>query len=88
VDDEVRQARFATRGDVVIAPYSALSELRLQEEMYARQALAQGALAAVIGFEPVTWTITRLCLWRDAPPPAEGERRYHVGHVSAPGVAA
>lgn len=88
VGAEVRQARFATCSDVVIAPYSALSELRLQEEGYARQALAQGALAVVIGFEPVTWTITRLCLWRDEPPAEPGERRYNVGHVSAPGTAA
>ncbi|WP_202414263.1 DUF4865 family protein [Duganella flavida] len=86
VGANVRQARFATRSGAVIAPYSVLSELRLQEETYARQALAQGALAVVIGFEPVTWTITRICLWRDAPP-AAGEQRYDVGHVSAPGVA-
>lgn len=88
VGDEVRQARFATRSGAVIAPYSVLSELRLQEEAFAQQALAQGALAVVIGFEPVTWTITRLCLWRDAPPSASGEQSYEVGHVSAPGIAA
>ncbi|RZT08108.1 protein of unknown function [Duganella sp. CF402] len=85
---DVRQARFATRGGMVIAPYSALGELRLQEEAYAQQALAQGALAVVIGFEPVAWTITRLCLWRDEPATTAGERRYDVGHVSAPGVTA
>lgn len=87
VGPAVRQARYATRSSAVIAPYSALSELRLQEEAYARRALAQGALGVVIGFEPVTWTITRLCLWREAPP-ADGEQRYDVGHVSAPGIAA
>lgn len=86
VGADVREARFATRGDAVIAPYSALSELRLQEEAFARQALAQGALAVVVGFESVTWTITRLCLWRDAPP-ADAGQRYLVGHVSAPAGA-
>lgn len=85
VSDEVRAARFATHGDALIAPYSALSEVRSQQEALARQALARGALAVVVGFEPVTWTITRLCLWRDAPP--GGERVYHVGHVSAPDAA-
>lgn len=86
VGAELRSARFATRSEAVIAPYGALAELRLREEHYARQALAQGALAVVIGFEPVTWTIARLCLWRDAPSPGlvADERRYQVGHVSAP----
>jgi heme-degrading monooxygenase HmoA len=89
VGASVREALVATRSSAVIAPYSALSELRLQEEAFAQQALAQGALAVVIGFEPVTWTITRLCLWRDAAaagPAREDERRYKVGHVSAPGL--
>lgn len=89
VGAQVREARAATRSSTVIAPYSALAELRAQEEAYARQVLAQGALAVVIGFEPVKWTITRLCLWRDASaagPARPGEQRYDVGHVSAPGV--
>ena len=83
VGADVRAARFATRSSAVIKPHAALGELRLQEEAFAQQALAQGALAMVIGFEPVTWTITRLALWRDA---AVGKADYHVGHVSAPGV--
>jgi hypothetical protein len=81
VDDDVRAARFATRSSAAIAPYAALAELRLQEEAYAQQQLAQGALAVVIGFEPVTWTITRLALWRHT---VAGGAGYHVGHVSAP----
>lgn len=84
VGAEVRQARFATRSDAVIAPYSGLAEMRLQEEAYAQHALAQGALAVVIGFESVKWTITRICVWRDAPA-AHAERLYEVGHLSAPG---
>lgn len=88
VGAEVRTARHATLGETRITPYSALEELRRQEEAYARQALALGALAVVIGFEPVTWSVTRLCLWRDAPAERSGEIRYQVGHVSAPhGVA-
>lgn len=82
VSEDVRQARFATRSSAVIAPYSVLPELRLQEEAYAQQALARGALAVVVGFEPVTWSVVRLCLWRDTP--TGDEQRYQVGHLSAP----
>ena len=85
VGAEVRQARHATRSIDRIAPYTALAELRQREEARARQALAGGALAVVTAFEPVTWTIVRLCLWRDMPAPAPQEQRYQVGHVSAPG---
>jgi hypothetical protein len=85
VGDKVRQARYATRGMDSIAPYSALAELREREREYARQALERGALAVVIGFEPVTWSIVRLCLWRDAPPADSPEQVYQVGHLSAPG---
>jgi len=81
---DVRQAHHATRSTSSIAPYSALTELREQEEEYARHALQHGALAVVVGFEPVTWTVTRLCLWRDRPSNAAAEQHYGVGHVSAP----
>jgi heme-degrading monooxygenase HmoA len=83
----IRSARIATRSSAAIAPHAALAERREQEQAYARQALAQGALAVVIGFEPVTWTITRLALWRDeAAAETPATQRYHVGHVSAPGA--
>jgi hypothetical protein len=85
VTEEVRQARYATRDTAVIAPYSALAELRDLELAYARQARERGALAVVIGFEPVTWTVVRLCLWRDAPPAETRGQIYQVGHLSAPG---
>jgi heme-degrading monooxygenase HmoA len=81
VGDDIRQARHATLSSEAIAPYSPLAELRAREEDWARR---QGALAVVVGFEPVTWTITRLCLWRDPPAVAAHERHYLVGHVSAP----
>jgi hypothetical protein len=88
VGDDVRQACYATRSVAEIAPYSALADLRQSEDAYARRMREQGALAVVIGFEPVSWSIVRLCLWPDLPPAAlapPGERRYQVGHVSAPG---
>lgn len=82
--EEIRQARHASQSSVTITPYSALAELREQQEAYAQRALDNGALAVVVGFEPVTWTITRLCLWRDTPAAHATERHYHVGHISAP----
>jgi hypothetical protein len=80
----VRSARHATRSSTSIAPYSALAALRQQEEESAQRALQQGALAVVVGFEAVTWSVTRLCLWRDEPSNVVAEQRYSVGHVSAP----
>jgi hypothetical protein len=78
---EVRQAMRRARGDCavwrVVGTASSGRSIRAA-------GVGAGALAVVIGFEPVTWTITRLCLWREAPPPVEGERRYDVGHLSAP----
>ena len=83
---EVREARHATRGVETIAPYSDLAALREVEEAWARQARERGALTVVIGFEPVTWTIVRFCLWRDAQPAGATphEQHYQVGHISAP----
>ncbi|TFW17048.1 DUF4865 family protein [Duganella callida] len=82
VGADVRQARHATHSSAAIVPYSTLAERRVQEEAYAQLALARGALAVVIGFEPVTWSITRFCLWRKEQPAAPEERHYLVGHVS------
>lgn len=90
VSDAVRQARHASRGVAAIAPYSDLAALRLHEERWAEDATRRGALAVVVGFEPVTWSIVRLCLWRDAPAdaPQAGEQRYRIGHMSAPAAPA
>lgn len=88
VSDQVRQARYASRSVAAIAPYSDLAQSRLQEEQWAAAALERGALAVVVGFEPVTWSIVRLSLWRDAPAaaPQADEQRYRIGHLSAPGL--
>jgi len=88
VGTDVRQARYATRSVDTIPPYSGLTELRQKEEVHAQRMLEQGALAVVIGFEPGSWSIVRLCLWRTASMPLSTlpqERRYQVGHTSAPG---
>lgn len=84
---DVRAARHATRSVHAIAPYSDLATLREREEAWARDARDRGALAVVIGFEPVTWTILRFGLWHDAQAidGTPGEQHYRVGHLSAPG---
>ena len=90
VGGKVRTARHATRSVQTIAPYSDLSVLREREEGWAREARDRGALAVVIGFEPLTWTLVRFCLWRHAQPTAitPGEQHYRVGHMSANSVLA
>lgn len=85
VGADMRAARHATRATASIAPHSDLAALRVNEQEYARQALQRGALAVVIGFEPLTWSVVRLCLWRDAPPADGDALHYRVGHLSAPG---
>lgn len=83
----VRQAGHATRSCMAIAPYSDVAELRRQEDAWALRMRERGALAVVVGFEAVTWTVSRLCLWAEAPagvPPQEWQ--YRIGHVSAPGA--
>ena len=85
VGAEVRAARHATRQVQTIAPYSDLAALREREQGWALDARARGALAVVIGFEPVTWTLVRFCLWRDAQATdvTSAEQHYRVGHMSA-----
>lgn len=84
VDTEVRAAAYATRDIEAIAPYSDLALLREREEAWARAARERGALAVVVGFEPVTWSVVRFCLWRDARhSDAASGQIYRVGHLSA-----
>ena len=52
--------------------------------------MESGALAAVAGFEPTTWTRVRFRLWRAPPERRDGVALYDVGHVSLgrPGASA
>jgi hypothetical protein len=79
---DVEQARFASREIASIAPYAPLDALEAQENAAADEAIEHGALAAVAGFEPTTWTCVRFRLWRARPERREGETLYDVGHVS------
>lgn len=76
-------ARFATRHVEPIAPYAGIEALRAAESAHARQCVQQhGAVAAVAGFEPTTWTLVRFQLWKEMPPDIPGVTVYTVGHMS------
>ena len=79
---DIAQAKFATREIAPIAPYALLGALEAQENEAADAAMTHGALAAVAGFEPTSWTHMRFRLWRDRPAPGAGAALYDVGHVS------
>lgn len=82
--DDIAAARHATREIVAIAPHASLAALREREEAAAREAFAQGALGAVTAFEPSTWTLVRLRLWRDVDAALDqaNVQHYEVGHLS------
>jgi hypothetical protein len=79
---DIEQAKFATRENAPIAPYTSLDALEAQENEAADEAIERGALAAVAGFEPTSWTRVRFRLWRDSPERRDGVAFYDVGHVS------
>ena len=85
--DDIAAARYATRESIVIPPYTSLAELRHRESELAQQAVSEhGALRAVSGFEPTSWTLVRFRLWRDLPSDLSREhaQQYQVGHISRP----
>ena len=79
---DVEQTRFAAREIAPIAPYASLDALEAQENEAADHAIERGALAAVAGFEPTSWTRVRFRLWRQPPERRDGVAHYDVGHVS------
>jgi hypothetical protein len=85
---ELGEARFASREIVPIAPYSDLASRRDKAVAYAETAGHEGALAAVVGFDPTAWTMVQFRLWRALPEGQEHRTQavqtYRVGHVSLP----
>jgi len=79
---DVERAKFATREIAPIAPYAPLDALEARENEAADETIDRGALAAVAGFEPTSWTRVRFRLWRDRPEQRDGVALYDVGHVS------
>jgi len=80
--EDAGRAKFATREIAPIAPFAPLDALKAQENEAVDAAMAEGALAAVAGFEPTTWTRVRFRLWRESPERRDGAALYDVGHVS------
>lgn len=83
---EIRGAAVASVVESAIAVGADLAALRDGAQAKARAAIADGARASLIAFDPTGWTIVRFAL-ADRPPdgaPAPGETRhiYRVGHVS------
>jgi hypothetical protein len=84
---QLASARFATRETSVIAPH--ISLLALQERENASvQAMDSdnGALASISAYEPTSWTLLRINLWKDhqQEQPQNGVQAYEVGHISMP----
>jgi hypothetical protein len=86
LSERVAEARFATREIFPVAPYAPLGEMRQRDSDEAVEDVERGgALAAVAGFEPTSWTRVRFRLWGEKPPAArEGAQNYKVGHLSRP----
>lgn len=78
----IAEARFATREILAVPPHAPLGDLRRSAGEEAGRDSRAGALAALVGFEPTTWTQVRFRLWRDRP--SGGGQIYRVGHVSLP----
>lgn len=84
----IRDARQLSRETLPIAPHTSMTELRDAENNLARSAASQdGVLGVVTAFEPTTWTLIRVRLWRDSPtePPRPGVQVYEVGYLGTGG---
>ncbi|MDQ0473730.1 DUF4865 family protein [Labrys wisconsinensis] len=77
------EAAFATREILATEPHAPLGAIRRSESAAAAADVESGgALAAVAGFEPTTWTRVRFRLWRDKPEGGRDVQVYGVGHMS------
>jgi hypothetical protein len=87
---DLAAATWASREILPIPAHSDLAALQAAESEAARQAIANGALAAVAAFEATGWSVLRFRLWpqyRESFDRA-GLQVYEVGHVSLPSTAA
>jgi hypothetical protein len=82
---DLAAAVCATREIVRIEPHVALAELQKTETELVRADVDNyGALGAVVGFEPGTWTLVRFRLWSEYREEFDraGVQTYVVGHLS------
>lgn len=81
--DDLSKARFASRELENIVAHSDLAALRADSVEGARTAVRDGALAAVVAFDPTEWGFVHFRLWREIPMEiTQGLQLYRVGHVS------
>jgi len=76
------QATFATQEVIPIPAHADLGRLQAAEMEVAEAAMANGAMAAVAGFDPAEWTQLRFRLWRTTNEPQGGQQAYRVGYTS------
>jgi hypothetical protein len=80
-------ARFASVERRAIPPGTDLAVLRDSETARLDDAVhGAGALAAVVGMEPTTWTLVRFRLWEGEPALEPETFIYEVGHVSTESI--
>lgn len=80
-------ASHATQEVLPIVAHEALDRFRDVEIAAGDEAMADGALAAVAGFDPTAWTIVRFRLWNSVPDRRDDTvQHYDVGYVSVPGA--
>jgi len=76
---------YATREIIQIQPHTRLADLQKAETERVRTDVDNnGAMGAVVGFEPVTWTLMRFRLWAQYREDFDREaiQVYTVGHLS------
>ena len=82
-----KQADYATREIAPLFPHTNLTEQQAQEKGTVQRLIGENAaLAAVVGFEPATWTRVRFTLWPSqvSLPDSPHTQIYQVGHISNP----
>lgn len=78
-------ATWASREILPVRPFTSLKALEDEERIAAEEDLSRhGALGAVYGYEPTTWTAVRFRHWPDRASIrcASGAQVYRVGHVA------
>ncbi|MGA2550526.1 MAG: DUF4865 family protein [Burkholderiaceae bacterium] len=77
----LRQARFATHDDFAIPHHADLGDLWQSEREKGSDAIAQGALASVIAYNPQRWSAVRIAFWESVSA-AKALDGYAVHHLS------
>ena len=85
VGDDLSGARHAIRQITPLSRDRGLGIVREQEERWVQTTFENGALATVAAFDPASWQLLRLSLWKE--PRSEDSsdtESYLVGRVSRP----